>query len=103
MDRNRILELAVGALERKKAGIEEEIEAVRAELKGSSIPRKAKPVATRIAKRRSRTLAQRKAQSQRMKEYWAAKRNKAAKVKKTNPPNPKPKKTAVSKAISDAS
>ena len=102
MDRHRLLELAVEELERQKAGVEAEIETVRAQLRGSGIPRKAKPVASRIAKRRSRTRAQRKAQGQRMREYWAAKRSKAAKVKKTIPPNPKPGKTAVSKAISDA-
>jgi hypothetical protein len=77
MDRNRLLELAVEELERQKAGIDEEIAAVRAELggKGSTVRTRSVSAGTR----RRRTLAQRRAQAQRMREYWAAKRAQAAK------------------------
>jgi uncharacterized protein (UPF0335 family) len=73
MDRNRILELAVETLEKQKAGIDAEIETVRAELKGTGsafVP---------IGRRRPRSQVERKSQSKRMKQYWAAKRAKAAK------------------------
>ena len=99
MCRNRILELAVEELERQKAGVEVEIEAVRAELRGSETPGKSKSAATTISKRRPRTPAQRRAHSQRLRKYWAAKKTGEAKVKT---PTPKPEKTAVSKAISAA-
>jgi hypothetical protein len=39
MDRNRILELATAELERQRAGIDEEIAAIRAELGGRSVRR----------------------------------------------------------------
>ena len=81
MDRNRILELAVETLEKQKAGIDAEIETVRAELKeiGSGTARKVKPAAANTRRKRLRTRAERKAHSEGMKAYWAAKRAKAAK------------------------
>jgi hypothetical protein len=45
---------------------------------------------------RSRTIAQRKAQSQRMKERWAARKAKAVKAEKSTLIGPKPKKAASS-------
>jgi hypothetical protein len=53
MDQNRVLELAVEELEGQKAGVEAEIESVRAELKGfrSATPLAAKAVAVGISKR----------------------------------------------------
>ena len=46
MDRNRILELALEGLQKQKEGIDQEIEMVRAELKGGgSTVREAKVVA----------------------------------------------------------
>ncbi len=72
----RIIELALEALETKKAAVEKEIEGLKAELmkarrkpaKGRSIPH--------------RSLRGRKAQSERMKAYWAKRRaGKAAGMK----------------------
>jgi hypothetical protein len=97
MDRNRLLELAVEELERQKGVIESEIKAVRAELRGSRIPREI--ISEAAAKRGYRTPAQRKAQSERMKKIWAAR--KAAAVRKATPTKP-PKKAAASEAISAA-
>jgi len=79
MDQNRILELAVEALQRQKAGIDAEIETIRAALKGTGSPiaRKANTIAA--VRGRSRTTAERRTQSLRMRQYWAAKRAKAAK------------------------
>ena len=81
MDRNRILELALEGLQKQKADIEQEIEMVRAELRGRApaVPSRFVPAA-RSGKRRSRTPAERKAQAERMRKYWAAKRAKVAKV-----------------------
>ena len=73
---NRIIELALEALESKKAAVEMEIEGLKAELA------KARP---KPAKRRgvpSRSLAARKAQSERMKAYWARRRAAEAAGKK---------------------
>jgi hypothetical protein len=73
----RILELAVEALQERKAKVEAEIESIQAQLGGAI--GKPKIAIPRVAKRRKRTAAQRKAQSERMKAYWAARKNKAAK------------------------
>jgi hypothetical protein len=94
MDRNRILQLAVDALERQKAGIDAEIETIRAELSGSETAISAKSVVTGNRGGRARTLAQHKAQSQRMKERWAVRR--AVKAEKPTPLSPTPKKAASS-------
>jgi hypothetical protein len=82
MDRNRILELAVETLEKRKAGINAEIETLRAELKkaGSRTARKVKPAAASTRGRRLQTRAEHKAHSEGMKAHWAAKRAKAAKA-----------------------
>ena len=107
MDRNRILELAVETLEKQKAGIDAEIETVRAELKkiGSGTARKVKPAAASTRRRRLQTQAERKTHSKRMKQYWAAKRAKAAKAsaaKKSSPASGKSraKSAAEKKALS---
>ena len=103
MDRNRILELAVETLEKRKAGINAEIETIRAELKeiGSGTTRKVKPAAASTRRRRLQTRAERKAHSERMKQYWAAKRARAAKAKKPTLPNLKLKRATANKAISE--
>jgi hypothetical protein len=101
MDQKRILELAVEELKRQKAGIDAEIEIVRAELRGSGTPGGSKAAATTISKRRPRTPAQRRAQSLRMRKHWAAKRMQEAKAKKPTPPNLKIEKATASKAISE--
>ncbi len=75
MDANRILELAVEALENQKAGINAEIEKIRAELRsmGSNM-RQTRSFPLASIRTRSRTPAQRRLQSQRMKRYWASKK-----------------------------
>jgi hypothetical protein len=85
MDQNYILKLAIEELQRQKAGIEAEIEMIRAELAksgSSAIIRKSKtPVvaAAGAGRKRSRTAAEKKAQSEKMRKYWAAKRSAAKK------------------------
>jgi len=79
---NRILELAIEALQLRKASVEAEIEAVRSELHGAAKVRRATIVGP-TAVRRKPYIDQRKAQSERMKAYWAAR--KAAAKPKTGP------------------
>ena len=107
MDRNRILELAIETLEKQKAVIDADIESIRAELKeaGSGTARKEKPFAASTRRRRSRKPAEHKSQSQRMKNYWAAKKLQAAKPSlpaKTSPASVKgkPMSAARKKALS---
>ncbi len=71
----RILELAIEALEVRKAKVEAEIEAMQKELGGSARTRKAAPA---VGRSRRRTAAQRAAHSRRMKEIWAARRRAAS-------------------------
>jgi hypothetical protein len=87
MDRKRVLELAIAELERQRAGIDEEIAAVQAELRGTgSAVRQAVSIpSTGTRGRRQRTPAERKAQAQRMREYWAAKRTKRTQAAKAAP------------------
>jgi len=81
MDNTRILQLALESLESKKAQIESEIAMVLSEMGHS--PRVLKPVEKAQPIKRRKTAAQRKAQSKRMKAYWAAKRKqKTSKSKK---------------------
>jgi hypothetical protein len=86
MEHKRILELALEALEKQKTQVEAEVEALRAEMRGSgraTLKRKTGPIASPPGKRRAKTPAERKAQSKRMKAYWAAKKASiAAKAKK---------------------
>jgi len=99
MDRNRLLELAIEGLEKQKTAIDEEISAIRAELRGAGSTPMAKPVAAPISGRRHRTPAERKAQSLRMKQYWAKKRQGS---KKISLPKAKTARATLNKAISDA-
>jgi hypothetical protein len=90
----RILELALEELGRQKAAIDSEIESIQAELRGSSSAGRVKAVAAVSAPKAS---AARKAQSERMKKYWAAKRaSKKAPVVKGK------QRKATNKAISNA-
>jgi uncharacterized protein (UPF0335 family) len=85
----RILELAVEALQERKAKVEAEIESIQAELEGRI--RKPKIAVPRVVKRRRRTAAQRKAQSRRMKAYWAARKSRATTKPARKPTSAKPR------------
>jgi hypothetical protein len=77
MNNKRILELALETLQKQRAVVEAEIEAVRSELRGlTGIPRanRAGTAAPLSGRRRPKSPAEKKAQSERMKAYWAAKR-----------------------------
>ena len=93
MEHNRILELALEALQDRKSQVEAEVEALRGEMRGSgraTSTRKAGPAAGLSGKRRAKTPAERKAQSRRMKAYWAAKKAAvAAKAKRQTNSSPK--------------
>jgi hypothetical protein len=86
MERNRLIELAIAELERQKAGIDQDLKALRAELagKGSAARQKELAPSAVTLERRSRTLVQRRAQAKRMKAYWAKK--KAGKVSEAKAP-----------------
>lgn len=96
----RILELAVEALQGQKAVVEADIEWIRAQLSGGIRAGKPAISTPAVLKRRGRTAAQRKAQSEKMKAYWAAK---AGPAEKPAPVKPKkgPKRSAASKAQSE--
>jgi hypothetical protein len=79
MERHRLIGLAIAELERQKAGIDQDLETLRAELGGKGSSARQKELASSAGTRRTRTTAERKAQSRRMKEYWAQKRAQAAK------------------------
>lgn len=73
----RLLSLALEALLRRKAETEAEIAQIQEVLAAAQAPR-----ANRVArKRRGRTAAQRKAQSERMKAIWAKRRAAASGTK----------------------
>jgi hypothetical protein len=98
----RIIELAIEALQRRRSGVEAEIEMIEGELRG----RTAKPAAPVAGKRRPKTAAQRKAQAERMRAYWAARKGRATNTRtarKTAPAKPKmgPQSAAARKAQSE--
>ncbi len=99
MDRKRMLTLALENLEKQRADFEAAIEQIR-ELKGEIRRAVTKKPGTPIlvaAKRRSRTQAERRAQSGRMKAYWAAKRAQATKLRSGLPSGePKPRRRSKS-------
>ncbi len=78
MERNRVLELALEALQRQRTGIAEEIEAIRAQLNGggSAVQGRRSGAAP---KGRMATAAQRRAHSRSMKAYWDRKKAPALK------------------------
>jgi hypothetical protein len=100
MDQNQLLELAVEALNRQKAAVDAEIEAIRTELRGAGTTRTARSVAAGVVRKRRMPPAARKAQSDRMKKIWAARRRQAA--KKEIPSKLKSERATVNKAISVA-
>jgi hypothetical protein len=80
----RILELALEALEGQRALLSAEIEMIRTQLDSGA---KAKPNLknARAGKRKARSAAQRKAQSERMKAYWAARKKAADEQMRSKP------------------
>jgi hypothetical protein len=85
----RILELALEALEQRKADLDAEIEEIRAKMRDTNKPGTSDAVAAGVAVRKPRTAAQRQAHSKRMKVVWAKRKAEAAKVqaaKKTKAP-----------------
>jgi hypothetical protein len=89
MKTNRILELALEALESQKKAVEAEIASLQAELKGGTVTKSVQSSLTITppsGRRREKTPAERKAHSEKMKAYWAAKKSEAAsKIAKTKP------------------
>jgi hypothetical protein len=85
MERKQVLELALQELERQKAGVDADIEAIQAELKGtgSAVRQTILVPSAGSPKGRKRTPAERKAHAQRMREIW--KKRKAAAASKTAP------------------
>jgi len=94
MDQYRLLELALEELQREKERIEQEIQSIQAELKGTGTAVQPLPSAG-TRRGRMRTPAERKAHSLAMKKYWAAKRKaRAAKPAASVPkklPGPAPR------------
>ena len=99
----RIVELAIEALEARKKIVEAEIQNLSQLLKsGSPLPAIKTPGVAAIApKRRVRSAAEKAAQSQRMKEYWASKRKAAAPAPAAAKPKANNKKAAARKALSE--
>jgi hypothetical protein len=83
------LQKAIRQLENERHHIDRQIAGIRAVLDGTE--RRARParprrsVAHRTAKRRRMSLAARRAVSQRMKAYWAARKGAVAKAKEKKP------------------
>jgi hypothetical protein len=102
MDRIRLMNLAIEELERQKAAVDADIEAIRAELSGSKTSRPAELGVAAAEGRRHRTPAERKAQSERMRKIWAARRTQAAALKEISPSTAQADRTAVGKRISAA-
>jgi len=74
---NRLLELALETLERRKAALQLEIDSVEAELRSGRKSVAAAPA----ARYPRRTAAQRKAQSEKMKKYWALRKQTEGKAR----------------------
>jgi hypothetical protein len=80
----RILELAVEALENKRAVIDAEIEMIQAELGGGITPIETAAMPSPKG-RRTRTPAERKRHSELMRQIWAARKTKAGKAETAKP------------------
>jgi hypothetical protein len=98
----RIIELAIEALQRRRSGVEAEIAMIEGELR----ERTAGTAALVAGKRGPRTAAQRKAQAERMRAYWAARKRQATRgrtARKAAPAKPKmgPQSAAARKAQSE--
>ena len=99
MEKNRILELAIEALERKKAKIDAEIESLRSEIKGQATTPGKKITSAKPAIKPGKSAAERKAQSERMKKIWAKRKSKAGKGKGKEKAKASAAKTKVASAI----
>jgi hypothetical protein len=77
----RILELALETLEKRKADIDADIAALQAQLGVKAPTAIIAAIAPSPKGRRAKTAAERKAHSDRMKAFWAARRSKSAKPK----------------------
>ena len=81
MDKNRVYELAIEALERQKAEINSEIEKFKSEIKDLKTTPTKKRTSAKPEKKRGKSAAERKALSEKMKIVWAARKSKAKKGK----------------------
>ena len=87
MERTRLLELAIEELERNRREIEAEIESLRADLGAENRPQKKLAAVSRqsvavensddAGRRRPKTAAEKRAQSEKMKKIWASRRKKS--------------------------
>jgi hypothetical protein len=86
MDWNRVLELALESLESKKEAVLAEMETVRSELKGIGTGNASARKTSTLSGggKRSKSPAERKAHSERMKKYWVARKGKSAAAKKSD-------------------
>ena len=91
MDRERMLELALEALEKQRTSVEDEIR----ELTGQLEPGITAP----SGKRRTRTAAERRAHSQAMKLYWRRRKAAATKAKSKSGPQSAAARKAVSERM----
>jgi hypothetical protein len=101
MDKNRILELAIETLQAQKNAIEDEIAQLRGEIPQLASEIAPQALTTSKRPRGSRTVAQRKAHSKRMKAIWAARKAKAPKptgAKKSASAKGKPELSAANKS-----
>jgi len=93
---SRVLELAIEALEGQRAEIELEIQALQIMIKDGATPQ----TVAAGGKRAGRSAAQRKAQSERMRQYWQRKRASKAGDKAPAKSKSGPQSAAARKAIS---
>ncbi|MBZ5496602.1 MAG: hypothetical protein LAP85_09380 [Acidobacteriia bacterium] len=99
----RILELAIEALQGRRVAVAAEIDWIRTQLKGGVKAKGPATAAPAAGRRKARTAAQRKAQSEKMRAYWAAKRKTGTKTKAAKrPASAKPAKGPVSPAARKA-
>ena len=84
------MQLAIEAMQNQMKALDTHIAELRAELKGGSAKEQEITAAPTVRKRKARTAAQRAAQAERMRAFWAGKRNaKARGVKKAVVAKPK--------------
>lgn len=93
----RVLQLALEALEAKRVEVDLEIEAIQKLMKGGIVVKSPGPAAGR---RRKRTAAERRAQSLKMKQVWAKKRAGLAIKKTAAKPKSGPQSAAARAAVS---